>query len=63
MGPRIPRNLQDLLFDPQTSGGLLISVPRERGEILQAALREYGVKETEVIGEIVGEPREKVVVV
>jgi selenide, water dikinase len=63
MGTRVPRNLQDLLFDPQTSGGLLISVSRERAESLQATLREYCVNETGIIGEIVGEPREKVVVV
>jgi len=40
----------DLLFDPQTSGGLLIAVPKEREERLMGLLEEKGVKAS-VIGE------------
>ena len=32
----------DLLFDPQTSGGLLLGVPAERRDLILAALREAG---------------------
>ncbi len=46
-----------LLFDPQTSGGLLICVPAERSEALVGALRDAGEPAAE-IGEVVsGDPR------
>ena len=34
----VPRAYQDVLFDPQTSGGLVISVPQEQADGLYAAL-------------------------
>jgi selenide,water dikinase len=40
LGEQIDRNLLRLMFDPQTAGGLLISVPRERADALLARLRE-----------------------
>ncbi len=42
-----------LYFDPQTSGGLLISVPADRAEALAARLRERGVPAAAVIGDVV----------
>ncbi len=42
-----------LLFDPQTSGGLLLSVPESQGEALVAALTDSGVLGVS-IGEIMG---------
>jgi selenide,water dikinase len=46
----------DLLFDPQTSGGLLLGIPAERGEPLLRALREVGDTRAAVIG-VVAPPR------
>lgn len=42
----------EFLFDPQTSGGLLISVPAERAEVLLRRLREVGTPAAAVIGEV-----------
>jgi len=42
----------DLLFDPQTSGGLLLGVPRDRGPAMLAALREAGDERAAIIGEV-----------
>ena len=36
----VPQAVVDLMFDPQTSGGLLISVPHERVAQLEAAFRD-----------------------
>jgi selenide,water dikinase len=38
----IPDELALLGFDPQTSGGLLISLPAEKGVVLEATFREAG---------------------
>ena len=35
----ISRTMQDILYDPQTSGGLLISVPEKEGLALFAELQ------------------------
>ncbi|HRR05610.1 MAG TPA: AIR synthase-related protein, partial [Candidatus Woesebacteria bacterium] len=51
-----------ILFDPQTSGGLLISVPRGKADSLLAQLREKNVPEAVIIGEVVAEPKEKIIV-
>ena len=44
----------DILFDAQTSGGLLISVPKERAEELLRNLKQRGV-EAALIGEVTSE--------
>ncbi len=44
---------KNILFDPQTSGGLLIFVDADDSEALLAALHQKGVKEASVIGETV----------
>ena len=42
-----------IVFDPQTSGGLLIGIPAECAQDLGAALRQRAYVDTQVIGEIV----------
>ncbi len=36
----VPETVRDGLYDPQTSGGLLIAIPARRAEALRAALRK-----------------------
>lgn len=47
---------EELLFDPQTSGGLLLSVPASEADDLISALHEKGVKIAARIGEVTDEP-------
>lgn len=49
---RVDKEREMLLFDPQTSGGLLLSVPREKANQLDRRLREAGI-EPAFIGEVV----------
>jgi selenide, water dikinase len=52
----------DILFDPQTSGGLLMSIPTADAEPLVKRMRSEGVAEAAIIGEVVAKPRAKIVV-
>ncbi|UCF57874.1 MAG: selenide, water dikinase SelD, partial [Deltaproteobacteria bacterium] len=51
-----------ILFDAQTSGGLLISVPEKQARRLLERLHQEGVEEAAIIGEIVDHPKGKIVV-
>ena len=42
--PGVSQEYQDLLFDPQTSGGLLVAIAPEDAEAAIAALRAHGVR-------------------
>jgi len=56
----VNRILQDVLFDPQTSGGLLICVAPEKAEDLLNALKAKGVQDAAIVGEVIAEPKERI---
>jgi len=58
-GEGVPRDMQDVLFDPQTSGGLLISLPAEEAEPLCGRIRDQGGTAQE-IGEVTADPGERI---
>lgn len=60
--PDVPLALQDILFDPQTSGGLLISVAPSHAEALLDALRSKGVEASAIIGEVLDDPAQRITV-
>ncbi len=62
MGQDVPAYLENILFDPQTSGGLLISVPADRASALLKRMHEEGISEANIIGEIVAEPKGRIIV-
>jgi selenide, water dikinase len=57
----VPHALVDLVCDPQTSGGLLFALPAAEAPALVLALARAGIDAARVIGEIVADPGEKVV--
>jgi len=65
-GVRLPETMEapirDLLYDPQTSGGLLISVEKQSAEPLLQELKKKGVTDAALVGEVVPGPEEKVIV-
>jgi len=61
--PNVSPYLSDILFDPQTSGGLLIAVPGEKAEKMVKRLNGKGIEEAAIIGKVVDEPKERIVVV
>lgn len=56
---RVPLALQDILFDPQTSGGLLISAAPSQAIPLLHALHDKGIAAA-VFGEVVNDPSERI---
>lgn len=62
MAPGVPDWLADVLYDPQTSGGLLIAVPESAAVPLVERMHAAGAEAAAVIGEVSGGVRGRVVV-
>ncbi len=45
-------NVRDILFDPQTSGGLLISLPSANAENLLSSLKQAGIINAAIVGSV-----------
>jgi len=56
MSDEVPTPVRDVLFDPQTSGGLLICLEPNKTELLLNKLRQAGIEDAAIIGEVVSEP-------
>lgn len=50
--PSLSEEMVWLFFDPQTSGGLLIAIAKEKAQKLLEAIRSDGSAEAEIIGEV-----------
>ena len=55
--PGMSKSQQTMFFDPQTSGGLLISVAADKGRALVSALHSKGVLSAALIGQVVAADR------
>jgi len=60
MDPSVPPLLADIFYDPQTSGGLLISLPSGEAEEWVATLKKEKDVWPCIVGEIVKEPVGKI---
>jgi len=59
---KIPEVIMDILYDAQTSGGLLISVEGEKAHSLLEQLHSKGVRQAAMVGEVRKDPKGRVVV-
>jgi selenide,water dikinase len=57
LDPNLPPEMTDILFDPQTSGGLLISVPSAKAFTLLDKLQDAGIQQAVIIGEVLSDPK------
>ncbi len=48
----LPKWHQEIVFDPQTSGGLLVAVPKNQAGMLLQQLISSGVSESQIIGKV-----------
>ena len=60
--PSVPGHVMDVLFDPQTSGGLLIAVAKKDAASLLSALRDRGVQDAAIIGDVTDHPKGRLLV-
>jgi selenide,water dikinase len=60
MNIEVPKYLQDILYDPQTSGGLLMAVPKAKAPRLLKKLLAAGVAEAAIVGEVLKEPKGRI---
>jgi selenide,water dikinase len=54
--------LENILYDPQTSGGLIISLPASRADKLMSKLRRSGVGHAAVIGKVLAKGKGSIIV-
>jgi selenide,water dikinase len=62
MGSMVDPLLRDIMYDPQTSGGLLICVAKDSATDLISALHEKGVAQAAIIGEVLEKPAAVIIV-
>ncbi len=62
IGPDCPQWLVDVFFDPQTSGGLLISLPFKEAEDLVKEMNDEGIEAASIIGRISAEPKGRILI-
>ncbi len=58
----VSRVMLDILFDPQTSGGLLMSVPAADAEPLVKRMRDEDIEAASIIGEVAAKPKGRIVI-
>jgi selenide,water dikinase len=59
---QVPAFLVDILFDPQTSGGLLIALPAANAGELLDKMHEEDINDAAIIGEILEKPKGQIAV-
>jgi len=52
MDPALPARLQEIVFDPQTNGGLMVALPESQSQELVAALHGAGIHAAAIIGRV-----------
>ncbi len=60
--PGISALVLDVLFDPQTSGGLFMAVDGQKAGLMLAGLKKAGVVDAAIVGEVIDHPAQRVLV-
>ena len=58
--PDVAAWIADVLYDPQTSGGLLIAVAADQAEGLAKRMHEAGIDDAAIVGKFVTEPKGRI---
>lgn len=60
---RLSKEEEEILYDPQTSGGLLISIPSEKSGELLRALKKAGIEAASIVGEVMASDKPCITIV
>jgi len=52
MDPALPARRQEIVFDPQTNGGLMVALPESQSQELLRALHSAGIQTAAIIGQV-----------
>jgi len=63
IAPACPGWLVDILFDPQTAGGLLVALPAAGAEQLLRQMHAAGIAEAAIVGDVTASPKGKILIV
>lgn len=62
VAPHVPDYVIDIFFDPQTSGGLLFSLPEDEAEDIVRKMHAEGIEDAAIVGGVTGKPEGKILV-
>ena len=62
VAPHVPDYVIDIFFDPQTSGGLLFSLPEDQAEDIVKKMHAEGIEDAAIVGEVTEKPKGKILV-
>jgi len=62
VGQACPPWLVDIMFDPQTAGGLLVAIAAEDAKMLLQELHEAGINDAAIIGEVTNNLKGKILI-
>jgi selenide,water dikinase len=51
----------DILFDAQTSGGLVFTIKKEKAKEILAKMKSKGIEHASIIGEVISQPKGKII--
>lgn len=58
--PTVRSTLMEVLYDPQTSGGLLAAIPSANAQALLKQLQDHGSIDAAVVGDVIEDPKERI---
>ena len=61
VGDGVDPDLETVLYDPQTSGGLLLAIAEKKAGLLLKKLKAHGVKKAAIIGKIIAKSEGKII--
>jgi selenide,water dikinase len=61
VGDGVDPDLETVLYDPQTSGGLLLAIPGKKAELLLKKLKAHGIKKAATIGKVISKSEGRII--